>query len=244
MRLGADEHPPVAERPPAQAVEALDVIGRHLVAAYTRAAVSQADESEPSAPGETDSEPRRPGRSASPSSLPVVSATIALSVLVAAVQGSAAAAVLRGVLVLVVVPCALIDLERRIIPNRITGPAAIVAIVAGLALDTGGEPRRLLAGALTGGFLLLAALAKPAGMGMGDVKLLGTMGLFLGPAVVVALFVALIASTATGVLVARRHGLHAARKTALPFGPYLAAGGILAALVGNPIVHAWLHLHG
>ncbi len=72
---------------------------------------------------------------------------------------------------LVLVPCALIDIERRIIPNRITGPAALVAIALGLALDRAGEPQRLLWAAIAGGFLLLAALVNSAGMGMGDVKL-------------------------------------------------------------------------
>jgi len=173
----------------------------------------------------------------------VIAATVLLAAVVAIVQDSAAEAVLRGLLMVVLVPCALIDLDRRIIPNRITGPAAVVAIVVGLAIDPGGEPRRLLAAAIAGGFLLLASLANPAGMGMGDVKLLGVMGLFLGPAVVVALFAALTASVLTGLVLARRRGMRAARKTAIPFGPYLALGGILAALAGNPLVHTWLHLH-
>ena len=171
----------------------------------------------------------------------VIAATILLAAGVAAVQSSAANAVLRGVLVLVVVPCAVIDLERRIIPNRITGPAALPGLTLGLALDPAGEPKRLLWTAIAGGFLLIAALANPAGMGMGDVKLLGVMGLYLGPAVVLALFFALLASVATGIVLARRHGIAAARKTALPFGPYLAVGGIVAAVVGDPLVHAYLH---
>ena len=171
----------------------------------------------------------------------VIAATILLAAGVAAVQSSAANAVLRGVLVLVVVPCAVIDLERRIIPNRITGPAALLGLTLGLALDPAGEPKRLLWTAIAGGFLLIAALANPAGMGMGDVKLLGVMGLYLGPAVVLALFFALLASVGTGIVLARRHGIAAARKTALPFGPYLAVGGIVAAVVGDPLVHAYLH---
>jgi leader peptidase (prepilin peptidase)/N-methyltransferase len=177
-----------------------------------------------------------------PATVPAAAATVVLAACVAAAQGSLAGAVLRGAMVLAVVPCALIDLERRIIPNRITGPGAVVALVIGLALDPGGEPGRLLAGALAGGFLLVAALVYPAGMGMGDVKLTGMMGLFLGGAIVVALFVALIASVLTGVAIATRRGARAARKTALPFGPYLAAGGVFAALAGDPILHAYLRL--
>lgn len=171
----------------------------------------------------------------------VIAATVLLAAGVAAVQSSATNAVLRGVLVLVLVPCGVIDFERRIIPNRITGPAAVIGIALGLALDPAGEPKRLLWAAIAGGFLLIAALVNPAGMGMGDVKLLGVMGLYLGPSVIVALFCALLASLGTGAVIARRVGVQAARKTQLPLGPFLAAGGIVAALVGDPLIHSYLH---
>lgn len=170
--------------------------------------------------------------------------SVALAVVVAVVQSSVANAVLRGLMVLALVPCAAIDIERRIIPNRITGPGSVVALAVGLALDPGGEPTRVLSALAAGGFLLVASLIKPGGMGMGDAKLTGMMGLFLGRPVAVALFAALIASVLTGVALATRRGVYAARKTALPFGPYLAFGGVLAALVGDPIIHAYLHLHG
>jgi len=170
--------------------------------------------------------------------------TVALAAGVAAVQSSVAESVLRGVMVLALVPCAAIDLERRIIPNRITGPGALVALGLGLALDSGGELTRVLSALIAGGFLLIAALARPGGMGMGDVKLIGMMGLFLGRSVAVALFAALIASVLTGFALATRRGVRAARKTALPFGPYLALGGLVAAVIGDQIVHAYLHLHG
>lgn len=170
--------------------------------------------------------------------------TVAVAAGVAAMQSSVEASVLRGTMVLALVPCAVIDFERRIIPNRITGPGALLALVLGLALDSGGELTRVLSALIAGGFLLIAALARPGGMGMGDVKLIGMMGLFLGRSVAVALFAALIASVLTGVALATRRGVFAARKTALPFGPYLALGGIVAAVIGDQIVHAYLHLHG
>lgn len=162
---------------------------------------------------------------------------------VAVAQDSVAKAVLRGVLMLVLATCAVSDLERRIIPNRITGPAALLAVALGLALDASGEPRRLLWAAIAGGFLTVAALVNPAGMGMGDAKLVAVMGLFLGAPVIVGLFVAMFASVVAGLLIARRRGVRAARKTLLPFGPYLAFGGLVAALAGDPILHALLGAH-
>ena len=174
----------------------------------------------------------------------VIVGTLLLALATGVGQSSLPLAVLRGLLVVVLVPCAVIDLERRIIPNRITYPAALVALVVGLALDAGHEPQRLMWAGIAGGFLLLTALINPAGMGMGDVKLLAVMGLFLGRPVVVALVVALLGPVFAGVILARRHGVRAARKSTLPFGPYLAVGGLIAALVGDPIIQAYLTTHG
>jgi leader peptidase (prepilin peptidase)/N-methyltransferase len=176
-------------------------------------------------------------------SAPVIAGTVALAAVVAVTQGSVVASVLCAILVCLLVACSLIDLEQRIIPNRITGPGSVAAVAIGLALDPGGEPTRLLWAAIAGGFLLGTALVRPSGMGMGDVKLLGMMGLFLGRPVLVALLVALLGSVVAGIVLARRHGVQVARKTGLPFGPYLAAGGIVAALIGAQIIHAYLSLH-
>src|SRR6185312_15674641 len=77
---------------------------------------------------------------------------VALAGVVAAVQSSVADSVLRGLMVLALVPCAAIDIERRIIPNRITGPGSVLALLAGLALDPGGELSRVLWALAAGGF--------------------------------------------------------------------------------------------
>ena len=171
---------------------------------------------------------------------PLVEATCAvlLAAVVAVHADDLPRLALGLVLVAFLVPMALIDLDHRIIPNALTGPAALVALVLGTALDPGGEVERLVAGALAGGFFLAAALARPGGMGMGDVKLAAVLGLFLGAAAAVALLVALVAGVLVSAVIVARRGVAAGRKTAVPFGPFLALGGVAAVLVGQPLL-AW-----
>jgi leader peptidase (prepilin peptidase)/N-methyltransferase len=154
---------------------------------------------------------------------------------------SASTIALSVALILIAVPAALIDLEHRIIPNRLTALGAALALALGLALDPGGEPARLIAGAAGAGFLLLAALAYPGGMGMGDVKLAGVIGLFLGSAVAPAIFIALFAGALLGGVILARKGVRAGRKTKVPFGPFLALGAVVASFVGPAIVHLYVH---
>lgn len=165
----------------------------------------------------------------------------ALAVAVVLVKHSAHDIVLGLVLVAVLVPVALIDLDIRTIPNRITGPAAIAAVAIGAALRPAGLAEQLIAGAAAAGFLLVFALLYPRGMGMGDVKLAGVLGLFLGRSVAVAILTAVLLGTLVGVAVMARLGVARGRKTAVPFGPFLALGGIVALLVGPEIVHWYLH---
>jgi leader peptidase (prepilin peptidase)/N-methyltransferase len=173
---------------------------------------------------------------------PLVEATCAaLAVAVVLLKHSAHDITLGLVLVAVLVPVALIDLDVRRIPNRITGPAALAAVAIGAALRPSGLPEQLIAGAAAAGFLLAFALAYPRGMGMGDVKLAGVLGLFLGRSVAVAILAAVLLGTVVGVVVMSRVGLQEGRKTAVPFGPFLALGGVIALLAGPSIVHWYLH---
>jgi leader peptidase (prepilin peptidase)/N-methyltransferase len=148
--------------------------------------------------------------------------------------------VLGVVLVAFLVPLTVIDLATRRLPDVLTVPAAVLAIVLGLALDPGGEVERLCAGAAAGGFFLAAVLVHREGMGGGDVKLAAVLGLFLGREVAAALFVALLAGVAVGVVIIARKGAAAGRKTAIPFGPFLALGGDVAVLVGDGLVDAYV----
>jgi leader peptidase (prepilin peptidase) / N-methyltransferase len=172
-----------------------------------------------------------------PARYPVVEAlTAVLFAAVVAVHGLSPEAALGLVLVATLVPVSLIDLDHRIIPNRILGPAAVTALATGLLLDPGGQPERLIAAAGAGGFFLAAALIAPRGMGMGDVKLAAVLGLFLGREVGLALLAALALGSLVGAAVIARRGARQGRKTAIPFGPFLAAGGVVALLAGEPLL--------
>lgn len=162
--------------------------------------------------------------------------TVALCVAAVLVHDSASQIALSIALILVVLPAALIDLEHRIIPNKLNAIGALLAILLGVVLDPSGEPERLLAAAGAGGFLLAALLAYPKGMGMGDVKFVAVIGLFLGENVIVAVLLALIAGVLVGGLVMARKGVTQGRKTAVPFGPFLALGAISAVFVGSPLI--------
>jgi leader peptidase (prepilin peptidase)/N-methyltransferase len=143
-------------------------------------------------------------------------------------------------LVVVAIPAALIDLEHRIIPNRLLAPAAVAALALGLALDADGQVERLIAAAAAGGFFLVAAMAYPRGMGMGDVKFAAVLGLMLGREVAPAVLVALVSGVAVGAVIIARKGAAEGRKTAVPFGPFLALGGLVAVFVGSEMVDAYL----
>jgi leader peptidase (prepilin peptidase)/N-methyltransferase len=144
------------------------------------------------------------------------------------------------VFVLLLVPITLIDLDSRIIPNKLTLTGAVAAPAILALTDPGAIPEHVIAAAAAGGFLFLAWLAYPRGMGMGDVKLAAVMGLFLGRAVAPAMFVALIAGTLVGAAVIARKGTREGRKTAVPFGPFLALGSVVALFAGDALVDWYL----
>lgn len=129
----------------------------------------------------------------------------------------------------------LTDLDLRVIPNKIVlfGAVAAVAIVA--VSDPEDLVERGIAAAAAGGLLFLIALAYPRGMGMGDAKLVAMMGLYLGRAVAPALLIGLAAGALVGGFLIARHGAEA-RKRAVPFGPFLALGGIVGLWFGDDIV--------
>jgi prepilin signal peptidase PulO-like enzyme (type II secretory pathway) len=131
------------------------------------------------------------------------------------------------------------DLDRRAIPNRVLAVAAAGAIGLAAVDDPSSLTERSIAALAGGGALLPLALAHPRGLGMGDVKLVAVMGLFLGSALAVAASAAFAAGALAGAIIVLREGL-AARKRALPLAPFLALGGVLGLIAGHSIVAWWV----
>lgn len=158
---------------------------------------------------------------------------------VAVLWGDATEIALGLVFVTTLLAVTLTDLDRRVIPNKILLAAAIAGVVIAAIGDPSSLPERAIAAAAAGGGLFLVALAYPKGMGLGDVKLAAVMGLYLGRNIAPALLIALLAGSIVGLVMIARHGAEA-RKRAIPFGPFLALGGVVALLVGNQLVDWYL----
>jgi leader peptidase (prepilin peptidase)/N-methyltransferase len=155
--------------------------------------------------------------------------------LVVAARGFDSDLLLELPFVAILIALAAIDLEHKILPNAIVYPAAVWGIIATAIVDPSDLPEHLIAGAGAFTFLLLAALAYPAGMGMGDVKLGGAMGLYLGLSIVPAMLIAFLAGTIVGVGLMAREGL-SARKKGVPFGLFLALGGVVGVFAGPELI--------
>jgi leader peptidase (prepilin peptidase)/N-methyltransferase len=129
------------------------------------------------------------------------------------------------------------DLEHRIVPNRIVVPAAGIVLGAQTVLHPSAEWAVCGFGAAL--FLFVAALAYPAGMGMGDVKLALLMGAMLGRTVPAALMVGMIAALLPSIYLLARHGKKA-RKMGIPFAPFLALGSVVALFAGHGLLDWYL----
>jgi leader peptidase (prepilin peptidase) / N-methyltransferase len=149
--------------------------------------------------------------------------------------GDATDVALGLVFVTMLVAVTLTDLERRVIPNKILLAAAVLGVAVAAVGDPGSLPERAIAAIGAGGLFFLAALAYPRGMGLGDVKLAATMGLFLGRDAAPAIFVALLTGSLVGLAMIAREGA-GARKRAIPFGPFLAFGGVVGLLLGGELI--------
>ena len=159
-------------------------------------------------------------------------------------------AVLFAALFWVLVVLTVIDLEHKLLPNRIVYPAFVVGWVGlTVAALVDGEPDRLvdaaIGAAVFGGFFFVVAFIYPAGMGGGDIKLAFVLGTFLGyagglAAVAVGMFLAFFLGALGGVAVMMFSS--AGRKTKVPFGPFLATGAVIATFTGEWIADSYLDL--
>ena len=147
--------------------------------------------------------------------------------------GLNAAGLLAGAAAFVLVELAAVDLERRIIPNRIVLPAALVMLVARTMLDPSRFLEWIVAGAATAAFLALPLLVRRDAVGLGDVKLGLLLGFTLGSLVPAALTIGCCAAGAVALLLVASKG-RSVLKEAIPLGPFLAAGAILAILLSAP----------
>jgi leader peptidase (prepilin peptidase)/N-methyltransferase len=154
---------------------------------------------------------------------------------VVAVRGFDNDLVLELPFVAALIALAAIDFDHKILPNRIVYPMAAFGVIATLLVDQDDLVENLIAGAGAFAFLLVAVIAYPRGMGMGDVKLAGAMGLYLGLSVIPALLVAFLSGSVVGLAIIAREGA-AGRKKAVPFGVFLALGGIAGVLAGPELI--------
>ena len=143
---------------------------------------------------------------------------------VVAVRGFDDDLVLELPFVAALIALAAIDFDHKLLPNRIVYPLAAYGVIATLLVDRDDLVENLASGAGAFAFLLAAVIAYPRGMGMGDVKLAGAMGLYLGLSIIPALLVAFLAGSRVGIVILAREGA-AGRKKAVPFGVFLALGG-------------------
>jgi leader peptidase (prepilin peptidase)/N-methyltransferase len=142
-------------------------------------------------------------------------------------------ALLAAFFCLSLVAISAVDLEHMKIPNRIVVPAAAVVLLAQTALHP--SPEWAIGGFAAAGFLFAAALAAPRGMGMGDVKLALLLGAMLGKTVSVAMLLGMGAAMVPAIVLFARYGVEA-RKKKLPFGPFLALGGVVALFAGHELL--------
>jgi leader peptidase (prepilin peptidase)/N-methyltransferase len=146
--------------------------------------------------------------------------------------GFTAHAFVGAILAVALVFLTAIDLDRRLLPDAIVLPALAIVLILQIAFYPHQALEWVLAALAAALFFFVPFLIYPAGMGMGDVKLAALLGAALGKSVAAAIAVGLLAGGAFALLVIAREGL-GARKKAIPFGPFLAFGGLVVLFLGG-----------
>src|SRR5918996_79475 len=144
------------------------------------------------------------------------------------------------VLIPALIALAVIDLEHRLLPNVIVGPAALAGLVLSILADPAGWWTYPLSAIAVAGALLGLALIYPSGMGMGDVKMGGMLGAFLGTYAALAVFLGALIGAVTGGLLMAAGKMR--RRSALPFGLFMAVGGVISLFVGPELWGLYMNL--
>src|SRR5918995_3191668 len=172
---------------------------------------------------------------------PAVEATTGLLFGVAAYQFGVSLALLPAlVLISALIPLAVIDLEHRLLPNAIVGPATLAGLVLSILANPAGWWIYPLSAIAVAGALLGLALIYPSGMGMGDVKMGGMLGAFLGPYAALAVFLGALIGAVTGGLLMAAGKMR--RRSAPPFGLFMALGGVISLFVGPQLWSLYTNL--
>jgi len=161
----------------------------------------------------------------------VALASVALAICSVVDFGASGRALVGVVLCPVLVLLAAIDLQHRVLPNGIILPAVLAVGLIVAAADPAGFLEHLYSALALFGFLFVFAAVVPGGLGMGDAKLGFLLGLALGSRTLPAMLATFAASFLAALWILFRQGL-SARKQTIPFGPYMALGGILAFFLG------------
>lgn len=132
------------------------------------------------------------------------------------------------------------DLDMRIVPNKVIVPALVLGVPAQALAYPDQWLTWTLSALIAFGVMFAVALAYPAGMGMGDVKLAAVLGLYLGRAVAPAMLIAFAVGTIVGIVVMMAKGVQAGRKTGIPFAPFMALGGVISLFWGEAMVEWYL----
>ncbi len=172
---------------------------------------------------------------------PAVEATTGLLFGAAAYEFGASLALLPAlVLVSALISLAVIDLEHRLLPNVIVGPAALAGFVLSILANPAGWWTYPLSAIAVAGAMFGLALIYPSGMGMGDVKMGGMLGAFLGPYAALAVFLGALIGAVTGGLLMAAGKVQ--RRSALPFGLFMALGGVISLFVGPRLWELYMNL--
>jgi prepilin signal peptidase PulO-like enzyme (type II secretory pathway) len=162
----------------------------------------------------------------------VVAAAMGASVVASFAHfGVSSRAAVGAVLAPTLVLLAAIDAKHRLLPNVIVGPAILAVGVIVAATAPGSFLGHLAVALVAGGFFFAFSAFFPGALGMGDAKLVFLLGLALGAKTLPALILAFLALALAALYLVARHGPDA-RKQTIPFGPFLAFGGLVAFFLG------------